>query len=224
MANALGLPQDFAEDTSGKSRRSLQVAFPEVDPDWKPPADAVELALSSRPDIQAVKARARAGEARASLASLNRIPDPTFSVMTGRDTNDKLVGFGINIPLPLLNPHTGAYRAAVAERERARHQEQWSTVQLEREVPTALARYEVAVQALASFEKGRAAGAEENIKLAQIAFKAGELDLADLIIYLDRSLQARITRLELSNRMWLARIRVAEVLGNPEYILEGSKQ
>lgn len=215
LANALGL--------SDKTRLDIHVLIPSLDPEWKPAKNAVEIALASRPDIQAMKAWARAGEAKARLASLNRIPDPALSLLAGRDTNDRILGFGVNIPLPVFNSHNGAYKAAIAERERAREMAQWSIVKLKREVTTAIREHEVAARTLAAYLQGRTPAAEDNIRLAQTAYEHGEMDLSDLVIYLDRSLQARITRLELVKRLWLARIRVAEVLGHPEYILKGTR-
>ena len=215
MANALGLP--------GKRKQELHVILPVLNPKWKPSANAVRLALASRPDLQVVKANTRASEARARLAGLNRIPDPTLSLLTGRDTNDRIIGFGVNIPLPILNSHTGAYQAAIAERERTRDMEQWSIVKLKRQVTTAMNEYGVAAKALISFRQGQPTTAEGNIRLARTAYKNGEMDLSDLVIYLDRSLQARTTRFELLKRTWLTRIRLAEVLGHPEYILKGTQ-
>ncbi|MDQ6959213.1 MAG: TolC family protein [Mariprofundaceae bacterium] len=216
MANALGLP--------GKRKQELHVILPSLNPGWRPPENAVQLALASRPDLQAVKANTRVGEARARLADLNRIPDPTLSLLTGRDTNDRIIGFGVNIPLPVLNAHTGAYKAAIAERERTRDMEQWSIIKLKREVTTVIREHEVAARTLTLFLQGQTPAAEDNIRLAQTAYENGEMDLSDLVIYLDRSLQARTTRFELLKRMWLAHIRVAEVLGHPEYILKGIQQ
>jgi len=216
MANALGLP--------GKRKQGLHVILPPLNPGWRPPANAVQVALSSRPDLRAVQAKTRADEARARLASLNRLPDPTLSLLTGRDTNDRIIGFGVNIPLPILNSHTGAYKAAIAERERTRDMEQWSIVKVKREVATAISEYEVAAETLIAFQQGQTTAAEGNIQLARTAYENGEMDLSDLVVYLDRSLQARTTRFELLKRMWLARIRLAEVLGHPEYILKGTQQ
>jgi len=216
MANALGLP--------GKRKQGLHVILPSLNPGWRPPANAVQVALSSRPDLRAVHANTRAGEARARLASLNRIPDPTLSLLTGRDTNDHIIGFGVNIPLPILNSHTGAYKTAIAERERTRGMEQWSAIKLKREVTTAISEHEVATEALTAFQQGRTTAAKGNIRLAQTAYENGEMNLSGLVVYLDRSLQARTTRFELLKRMWLARIRLAEVLGHPEYILKGTRQ
>ncbi len=216
MANALGLP--------GKRRRQLRVTLPPLNPDWKPPKNAVELALSSRPDLQAVKANTRAGAAQVQLASLNRIPDPEVGLLTARDSNDHIFGFRVFIPLPVLNLHAGAYKAAIARRERARDLEQWSIAKLKREVATVINEYRVTARTLTDFRKGQGEAAEENIRLAQIAFENGEMDLADLIIYLDRGLQARITRLKLFNQTWQARIRVAAVLGHPEYIFKGNQK
>ncbi len=216
MANALGLP--------GKKKQDIHVILPPLNPGWRPPENAVQLALASRPDLQAIKANSKADEARVRLADLNRFPDPTLSLLAGRDTNDRIIGFGVNIPLPVLNSHTGAYKAAIAARERTRNVEQWSVVKLKREVATAIREHEIAAKTLSSFMQGQTTEAESNISLARTAYENGEMDLSELVVYLDRSLQARITRLELLNRLWLARIRVAEVLGHPEYSLKGIQQ
>jgi len=214
MANALGLAE--------KAGHELRVILPALDRSWEPPADAVRLALASRPDLQAVKASARAGEAKAQLAGLERIPDPTLSLLAGQDTHDRILGVGVNIPLPVLNSHTGAYKAAVAERERSRLASRWRTEQLKREVATAVRAYGVASRTLKLFVQGQTPEAEKNIRLAQTAYENGEMDLSDLVVYLDRSLNARMTRLELVKQLWLARIRVAAAIGRPD-ILENRK-
>jgi len=216
MANALGLPD--------KRKQDIHVILPPLNPEWRPPENAVQLAQDSRPDLQAIKANSKADEARARLADLNRIPDPTLSLLAGRDSNDRIIGFGINIPLPILNSHTGAYKAAIAARERTRNVERWSIVKLKREVATAMSEHEIAAETLSSFMQGQTTEAENNISLARTAYENGEMDLSDLVIYLDHSLQARITRIDLVNRLWLARIHVAEVIGHPEYILKGIQQ
>ncbi len=213
MANALGLP--------GKRGQNINVILPTLNPGWKPPANAVRLALASRPDLQAVRADTRAGEARAQLAGLDRVPDPTLNLFTGRDSNDHLLGLTVKFPLPILNSHAGAYKAAIARRERIKDMEQWSVVKLKREVTTAMREYAVAAGTFISFQQGQTPVVENNIRLAQTAYENGEMDLSDFVIYLDRSLQARTTRFELLKQMWLTRIRLAEVLGHPEYILKG---
>jgi len=43
------------------------------------------------------------------------------------------------------------------------------------------------------------------------------------VIHSRQGLEAQITALDIMQQAWLARIRLAEVLGHPEYILQGTK-
>jgi len=207
---------------SGKNEAEL--SLPTLSPEWRPAGDAYELALASRPEFSVLQAQLEQSDARAELAGAERIPDVTISTMTGREAGENLVKLGITIPVPLLNSHQGAYRAALAERERASTGMAWSRQQLRYAVRNALSNHNGAMQALAQLLSSRMQQrARDTVALARHAYDAGELDLEALVIHSRQGLEAQITALDIIQQAWLARIRLAEVLGHPEYILQGTQ-
>jgi len=201
-----------------------RLVLPRLLTGWQPPADAYKIALQSRPDLAALRARLMQSTAQAELAEAQRIPDIALSAMTGREAGENLIKLGITIPLPVLNSHKGAYRAALAQTERLNTGLAWSTQQLRYAVDSAIASHANAMSALSGIIRSNMQqSAAATIRLAQKAYDAGELDLEELVVHIRQGLDARMTALDMIKQGWLARIRLAEVLGHPEYILQGTQ-
>lgn len=207
----------------GKGTGNLsRLELPKLLTSWQPPADAYNIALQSRPDLAALRSKLAQSEALADLADAKRIPDISLSAMTGREAGEQLVKVGITIPFPVLNSHKGAYRAALAAKDRVNTGLEWSTRQLRYAVKSAIDNHANAMQALSGIiNSNMQQSAEDTITLAQKAYDAGELDLEELVVHIRQGLDARMTALEIIKQGWLARIRLAQVLGHPEYILKG---
>lgn len=196
--------------------------LPRLFVDWKPPENPFDIALQSRPDFAALRSRLAQSNARTDLAEAERIPDPTLSVMAGREAGEQLVKVAINFPIPLFNSHKGSYKRAVAEASQAETRLAWSEKKLRLEVQAALYNHKSAMQAITSaYQTEGLRVSSGSIRLAQTAFNAGEMDLEELVIHANQALEAQLTSMEIMKQGWLARIRLAEVLGHPEYILEG---
>ncbi|MDQ6968925.1 MAG: TolC family protein [Mariprofundus sp.] len=196
--------------------------LPKLQTSWQPPADAYAMALKSRPDLAALRAKLRQSEAQVDLANATRLPDITVSAMTGREAGENLIKLGFTMPIPVLNSHKGAYRAALAEQERVSTGLDWSTQQLRYAVQSAVDNHANAMLALSGIISSHMQQSAKNtISLAQKAYDAGELDLEELVVHIRQGLDARMTALEIIQQAWFARIRLAEVLGHPEYILKG---
>jgi cobalt-zinc-cadmium efflux system outer membrane protein len=207
-------------DPDGEETVSLEL--PRLQVDWKLPEDPFDIALQSRPDFAARRSRVEQFRANADLASAKRILDPTLSVMTGREAGEQLVKVGVSFPIPLFNSHTGSYKSALAEASQIESQLAWSEKKLRLEVQAALNNHNSAMQTVASAYQGEGPEVStDSIRLAQIAFNAGEMDLEGLLIHTIQALEAQLTSMEIMKQGWLTRIRLAEVLGHPEYILEG---
>jgi len=199
-----------------------RLKLPKLLTSWQPPADAYNVALQSRPDLAALRSKLAQSTAQADLAGAERIPDIALSAMTGREAGEQLVKVGITIPFPVLNSHKGAYRAALAEKNRVSTGLEWSTQQLRFAVDSAIINHANAMRALSGIiSSNMQQSAEDTITLAQKAYDAGELDLEELVVHIRQGLDARMTALEIIKQGWLARIQLAQVLGHPEYILKG---
>ncbi len=221
QAYLIALGRSGQMQTQGQGKSS-GLKLPELLTSWQPPTDAYKVALESRPDLSALRSKLAQSTAQADLASVSRIPDISLSAMTGREAGENLIKFGITIPFPVLNSHQGAYRAALAQKERVNTGLEWSTQQLRYAVESAIANHANAMRALSGIiSSNMQQNAEDTIKLAQKAYDAGELDLEELVVHIRQGLDARMTALEIIKQAWLARIRLARVLGHPEYILKG---
>jgi len=199
-----------------------RLELPKLLTKWQPPADAYNTALESRPDLAALRSKLAQSQAQADLAGAERIPDISVSAMTGREAGENLIKLGITIPFPILNSHKGAYRAALAQKERVNTGLEWSTQQLRFAVDSAITNHANAMRALSGIISSHMQqSAEDTITLAQKAYDAGELDLEELVVHIRQGLDARMTALEIIKQGWLARIRLAQVLGHPEFILKG---
>jgi outer membrane protein TolC len=196
--------------------------LPKLLTNWQPPTDAYKLALKSRPDLSALRSKLAQSGAQADLASVARIPDISLSAMTGREAGENLIKLGITVPFPVLNSHQGASRAALAQKERMSTGLEWSTQQLRYAVQSAMDNHANAMRALSGIiTSNMQQSARDTITLARKAYDAGELDLEELVVHIKQGLDARMTALEIIKQGWLTRIRLAEVLGHPEYILKG---
>jgi len=206
------------------SRLNSSLELPALSLNWQPPTDAYNVALASRPDFLVLQSKLDQSNAQADLASASRIPDVTLKAMVAREGGEHLILLGIKLPFPVLNTHKGAYRAALAEKERVNMGLDWSKQQLHYEVQSALDNYRNTIEALSNMIKSDMQNnAKNTITLAQKSYNAGELDLEALVIHMNQGLNAQITALEMMKQAWLARIRLAEVLGHPEYIIKGTK-
>jgi len=199
-----------------------ELLLPDLDTTWQPPENTYNVALQSRPDLAALRATQRQFDAQAEVAGAARIPDVIVSAMSGREAGEQLIKLGITVQLPVLNSHRGAYRAALAEKERVNTGLKWSEQQLRYAVQSALDNHANAMTSLSDMIRtAMQQHAEDTITLAQQAYDAGELDLEELVVHIRQGLDARITALEMLKQGWMARIQLAEVLGHPEYILKG---
>jgi len=201
------------------------MVLPVLQVDWQVTTNPVDIALTSRADFTALKAQVRQFRAEANLAGADRIPDPTISLMAGEEGGEQLLKLGMTFALPLWNSHQGAYQASLAQESYGQGQLSWFESRLKREVQVAVSNYRYAMSVLNDVRQLEQPDlALNNIKLANIAFKVGELSLEDLVIHINQALDARLIALNMKEQGWLARIRLAEVLGHPEYILEGAIQ
>ena len=204
--------------------KEVQPELPKLLVNWRLQSNPIEIAMSSRTDITAKRQRLAQYTAQADLADATRIPDITVGLMAGREAGDQLISLGLTVPIPVLNSHRGAYRAALSQASAYKTELQWFEQRVKLEVQEALFSHTTAMQALLTMSEleGKPAGTD-NIALARTAFDAGELNIEELVVHINQILESRINSASIVKQGWLARIRLAEVLGHPEYILQGTQ-
>ena len=201
------------------------VILPQLQADWKIPENPLQIAKSSRAEVALLQAKVKQAQAESELADANRFSDPTISLMKGREAGEDLLKLGVSFALPFTNTRKGTYQASLAKAMRSQDELDWFKRKLVLEVDAAVMNHGYAMQALKqSYQMAKEMGANSSVKLAKSAFDAGELSLEDLVIHINQALEARLTALNIVKQGWFARIRLAEVLGRPEYILQGMQK
>ena len=210
---------------AGSEIKEIQPELPKLLVGWQPLADPVEIAMNSRPDITAKRQRLAQHSAQADLAKAQRIPDVTIGLTAGRESGDKLYSLGITVPIPLFNSHDGAYRSALSQASAQQTELEWFEQRVKLEVQEALYNHATAMNALLALnEVERSPSSTNKIDLAKAAFDAGELNIEELVVHINQILESRINSAATVKQGWLARIHLAEVLGHPEYILQGIQE
>ena len=76
--------------------------------------------LAAHPLLEEAQRRKESAEAELSLARRERIPDPVFEILGGRDGDDaSILEAGVSIPLPIFNRNQGKIAAAEARIRKA---------------------------------------------------------------------------------------------------------
>ena len=205
--------------------KDVQPELPELPVNWQPLSDPVETAINSRPEITAKQRRLAQYSAQSDLAKAEQIPDLTVGFTAGRESGDQLYSLGFTVPIPLFNSHSGAYRSALSQESAQETELEWFEQRVRLEVQEALYNHTIAMAALLAIKRVEGKSlSPDNINLARMAFDAGELNIEELVVHINQILESRINSASIVKRGWLARIRLAEVLGQPEYILQGIQQ
>ncbi|WP_143144919.1 TolC family protein [Mariprofundus micogutta] len=209
---------------AGGEAQEFQPELPKLLVNWRSQSNPVEIAMSSRPDLTAKRQRLAQYSAQADLSNAKRTPDLTVGLMAGKEAGDQLISLGLTIAIPVLNSHRGAYRAALSQASAYETELQWFEQRVKLEVQEALFNHTTAMKALLAMGEveGKPASTD-NIELARMAFYAGELNIEELVLHINQILESRINSASIVKQGWLARIRLAEVLGHPEYILQGTQ-
>lgn len=158
-------------------------------PVTKTSEDLKALALQNRPDLKALHAENRKGEAEIALAKAERIPNLTSglafirekkTVPAGetdeRDT-DYFVGLKLSVPLPVFDRNQAGLQEARAKKAGAEHRHRFLLRNIEREVTGAHGRLVASGKTVLLFQEGILPQLNENLKLVQKSYRLGEVGI-----------------------------------------------
>ncbi len=179
-------------------------------PEQAPPPAArlTPRPLDELPDLQRAQARLSSSDAGVEVARRARLPDPTLSLTGGQvrtgTRNDRVIGIGISIPLPVLNSGRAEVDAARAEADAAVAGVRAERQRAEAALREAQARYDALLGATQAFRTGRAAAFDERAALLEKLWRAGELGTSDYLVQLKQSLDTALSGLALESQTWQA--------------------
>lgn len=191
-------------------------------------SELVELALRSRPDLQAARLREALADAGIALARSQAVPDLTGSVRYAREPNvsrlqprafekESVLGFGISIPLPLFNREQGHIREAASRVTQTRAGREALEQNIRVEVAAAARRYQLATRSLELIRTGVVGETEEGFSITQLAYRLGNARLADVIIQQRSLVEAEIAAVSAQAEVDASRAALDTAVGKTEY-------
>jgi cobalt-zinc-cadmium efflux system outer membrane protein len=170
----------------------------------------VEIALRSRPDLQAARLREAFAEAGVELARSQAVPNITGSVRYAREPivsrlrtategrafdQENVLGLGISIPLPFWNREQGNIREASSKVTQARTERDALETSIRVEVATAARRYESALRALELIRTGVVNETQAGFAITQLAYRLGDMRLLDVLVQQRSVVEAQMAEL-----------------------------
>jgi len=168
----------------------------------------LERALTTRPDLAAAMHEVARAEAERALTRRLAFPNPRLEAFYRSEERgpDRIAGGGLTIPLPLFDRRQGELVTLAGRESQARFQTEALRRTIEQEVSESLRRYDAARRTLAVFEQDVLARVDENYRFIETAYRAGKIDLFQLIVVQNDLVQAQLSYLDS-----VARFRDAEV-------------
>lgn len=185
----------------------------------EPPADVVSLKakLAERPELAALMARADAANAD-NAATRRLFPEVTFGI-GGKQVDDGLTRergtlFSVSIPLPVFDRQQAGNRRSASQAMAARAELALARQKAEGEL---VGRHRQLTQLIAAAEHYRrdaVAPSADLVRLAEVAYRAGESTVLELLDAYKGSLEAETTALDLEWKAREARIELDQLTGN----------
>ena len=166
----------------------LSRAAPPVSPD-----ELLKTALERRLDLAASDRERRVTEAEELLTRAERIPNIKVGAFYDREKQEGgyIAGGRISIPLPLFDRKQAELREALARKSIANLNYINRRQTLEKEIRAAYAKFKLAERDLSLYPEDSLKRFDENLDLNQRAYREGQIDLSDAILFQNQVIEAR---------------------------------
>lgn len=170
--------------------QSLQLEAAEKWPDIKEIGQSlseqalINMALPTRPDLQADRDRAAQAEKELTLARRLKFPDITVSGGQARDpsnTNLNTYFVGVSVPIPLFYQYEGELGKAATNLNQARLAAEGTELDIRNDVVNALAAWQSADFLVRQFESGLLERVQNVRDIAELSYHQGATSVLDLI-------------------------------------------
>ncbi len=193
-------------------------------------AEATDIALRERADLQSARLGEDLGNARIRLAESSGTPNVAASIRYSRargifdlpeslganlnatDTDNELT-FGVSIGLPVFNRNQGQIASAVGEREQAVRQREFLEASIRSQVALSFRRYRAAAESYVLYSTQIVPRAEENLRSVRAAYNLGEYSVFDIVNEQRRLIESQTGLNEASANYYLALAELERVLG-----------
>lgn len=198
---------------------------------------AKDLALRERPDLRAARDLEDLAEARISQARSEGRLDASltgkYEVMNfgfpqqGFNSQGQLVpimgrfhslAVGVTLDLPVRNRNQGAITAAVAEKAAATQRREFAELTVQREVASALTRFQSAARAAEIYRVGVQGQTYANLDVIRQTYELGSKTLLDVIAEQRRFIETQNGYIEALVDTYQARVEIERATASPNLI------
>ncbi len=151
--------------------------------------------IASSPEYQSAQTRVSQAQANLQRQQVQPIPnlDVNFGAGVDNGTNSGLMNVQIGAPIPVFNKNQGNIAAARAELVRASREVERIENSIKARLAAVSRDYDSSLAAVAKYANDILPNAEEGLKLADTAYKAGETSFVQVLVarrtYFDTNLQ-----------------------------------
>jgi outer membrane protein, heavy metal efflux system len=189
----------------------------------------VTRALEGRPDLKAARLREGLADAGITLARSQAVPDVTAFARYGQESllgpvamntqarsfaREKVLEFGLSIPLPIFNREQGTISEAASRRAQARAERENLEATIRRETALAFHRYETAHKSLDILQTGVLEQNQASVRIVQLAYDLGELRFLDIVNQQRVLIEAETTVVNAQTELNAARADLKNVVGD----------
>ncbi len=202
----LQLPPDAGAVVSGDLTRSASYQ-----------RDALIEQAAQRPQLTAQTKRESAARSRLNLERASVYPDVTLGLNIARegpsDLRERVIGLSVSVPLPLFKRNQSGIGKAMTELSQAQIERQAGERDIRAAVHAQWRRYQQLVSRAQRLKSSVLPPLEDNLRLSQIAFRAGEIGLGDLLLVNRQVLDGRRDALDVETEVRLAQIALERAAG-----------
>lgn len=170
-----------------------------------------------RPQLAALDRREQAARNRLDLERASAYPDVTLGVNTARegspDLRERIVGFSVSVPLPLFRRNQAGIGKAIADLTQTQIERQAAVRDIRAAVLAQWTRVEQLRERTGRLRRSVLPPLEENLRLSQSAFRAGEIGLTELLLVNRQVLDGRRDALDAETELRLAQIALERAAG-----------
>lgn len=206
LAKVLQLPPERLPEVVGEIERQRAYS-----------RDALLENAAKRPQLAALERREIAARSRLDLERASVYPDVTLGVNAGRegsnDLREQIVGFSVSVPLPLFRRNQAGIGKAMSDLTQIQIERQAASRDTRAAVLAQWSRVEQLRDRTARLRASVLPPLEENLRLSQSAFRAGEIGLTELLLVNRQVLDGRRDALDAETELRLAQIALERAAG-----------
>lgn len=200
--NLISLSGDVKTNWSKLAGELSNVKMPDPAINANNKTQKIEQTVQQLPQMRSILSRVASAQANVNVQVGRGTVNPTIAFRAGKEEQDTLLGFNLSIPLQIRNNFQAEVDAANAEMIQAESESITAYRKLKSRLEVAVISYSLSREAWYGWQQSGADTLNEQIKLLERLWKAGELNTTDYLIQLNQALETKTSAIEQRGRMW----------------------